>query len=108
MGHANGGDSRRRQLMLAEYKSTEGQRLKVDWHSWVFSATLDFARNASGLHDQDFIHNGKRLINPIDFPIRTSQLGFEIVNFTHIGLVYNKFTCDQHGLKLEDTNRETG
>ena len=106
IGHASDGDSRRRQLMLADYKSTDGQRLKVDWPGWVFSAELDSNGNAMGLHDQDFIHNGKKLINPIDSPVRTPQLGSDIVTLTHVGLVYNKFSCDQHGLKLEDTNRK--
>jgi hypothetical protein len=106
IGHASDGDSRRRQLMLADYKSTDGQHLKVDWPGWVFSAELDSNGNAMGLHDQDFIHNGKKLINPIDSPVRTPQLGSDIVTLTHVGLVYNKFSCDQHGLKLEDTNRK--
>ena len=59
-----------------------------------------------GLHDQDFIHNGKKLINPIDSHVGTLQLGSDVVTLTHLGLVYNKFNCDQHGLKLEDTNRK--
>ena len=106
IGHASDGDSRRRQLMLVDYKSTDGQRLKVDWPGWVFSAKLDSNGNGMGLHDQDFIHNGKKLINPIDSPVRTLQLGADVVTLTHLGLVYNKFSCDQHGLKLEDTNRK--
>jgi hypothetical protein len=59
-----------------------------------------------GLHDQDFIHNAKKLINPIDSLVRTPQLGADVVTLTHMGLVYNKFSCDQYGLKLEDTNRK--
>ena len=89
--------------MLGEYKSTDGQRLQVDWPGWIFSGKLDSKGNTSTLHDQDFIYNGKKLINPIDSPVRTSQLGYDVVTLTHLGLVYNKFSCDQHGLKLEDT-----
>jgi len=54
----------------------------------MFSATLDSSGNATGLHDQDFIHNGKKLINPMDSPVRTPQLGADVVTLTHLGLVY--------------------
>ena len=60
IGHASDGDSRRHQLMLAEYKSTDRQQLHVEWPGWIFSNKLDSDGNASGLHDQDFIHNGKK------------------------------------------------
>ena len=78
----------------------------MDWPGWVFTATLDFDGNATGLYDQDFIHNGKKLINPMDSLVRTPQLGCDVVTLTYLGLIYNKFMCDQHGLKLEDTNRK--
>ena len=92
--------------MLADYKSADGQRMKVDWLGWIFSAKFECNGDGVGFHDQDFIHNGKKLINPIDSPVRTPQLGSDVVTLTHLGLVYNKFSCDQHGLKLEDTNRK--
>ena len=31
IGHASDGDSRRRQLMLIDYRGLEGRRLSVDW-----------------------------------------------------------------------------
>jgi len=65
---------------------------------------LDSQGNATRLYDQDFIHNGKKLINPIDSPMRMPQLGADVVILTHLDMVYNKFTCDKHELKLEDTN----
>ena len=106
IGHASDGDSKRRQLMLVDYKSNSNPRLQVEWPGWIFSATVDSLGNATGLHDQDFIHNGKKLINPVDSLVRTPQLGGDVVTLTHLGLVYNKFMCDQHGLKLDDTNRK--
>ena len=92
--------------MLAEYKSTEGHKLRLDWPGWIFSGKLDSDNNASALHYQDFIHNRKRLINPMDSPVQTPQLGCHVVTLIHLGLIYNKFSYDQHGLKLEDTNRK--
>jgi len=47
------------------------------------------------LHDQDFIHNGKKLINPIDSLVIMPTVGFDIVTLTHLGLVYNKFMANQ-------------
>lgn len=46
------------------------------------------------------------LINPIDSLVRTLQIGFDVVTLTHLKLVYNKSSCDQHGLELEDTNQK--
>lgn len=50
VGHASDGDSRRRQLMLQDYKGTLGSRLKIDWEGWILSASLDSMGNALGLH----------------------------------------------------------
>jgi len=71
IGHASDGNSRKRQLILARYNSTDGQQLKINWLGWIFTSKVDFEGNVMGLYDQDFIHNGKKLINPIDSPIRT-------------------------------------
>jgi hypothetical protein len=61
--------------------------------------------NIEGLHDQDYIHNGKKLINPLDSPVHTLQLGGDIAMLEYIGLVYNKYSIDDHGLKLEDVTK---
>jgi hypothetical protein len=45
------------------------------------------------------------LINPLDSPVRALQLGSETCFLEHIGLVYNTFTIDEHGLTLEDIHR---
>jgi len=51
IGHASDGDSRRRQLILANYKSNSNPRLQVEWPGWIFSATVDSLGNATRLHD---------------------------------------------------------
>jgi hypothetical protein len=58
----------------------------------------------TGLHDQDFIDNGKKLINLLDSLVRVLQLGGDICCLEHVGQIYNKFTYDQHGLRLKDKN----
>ena len=80
--------------MLSDYKSIEGERLKLDWSGWVFSAKLTPDGGATGLYDRDFIHNGKKLINPIKSLVRIPQLGSHVVTLMHLGLVYNKFNYD--------------
>jgi hypothetical protein len=59
-----------------------------------------------GLHDQDFIHNEKKLINPLDSHAKTLQLGMDVVCIQHIEGIYNKFKLEEHGLKQEDIVRK--
>jgi hypothetical protein len=70
LGHASDGDSRRHQLMLLDYLTTTQNRYTVPWEGWLMCAGLDNEGRIYGLHDQDFIHNGKKLINPLDSPVR--------------------------------------
>ena len=51
VGHSSDGDSRRRQLMLQDYRSTEGCRLDLGWDGWLFTASLNSNGDAFGLHD---------------------------------------------------------
>ena len=70
MGHALDGDSRRRQLMLDDYISNVGSKFTVPWEGWLLSALLVEENKVVGLHDHDYIHNGKKLVNPLNSPIR--------------------------------------
>ena len=55
-----------------------------------------------GMHDQDYIHNGKKLVNLLDSPMRVFQLGSDVCCLEHIEQVYQKFSFDDYKLKLED------
>lgn len=44
-------------------------------------------------------------MNPLNSPVKTTQLGEDVCCLEHIGQVYNKFMFDQHGLRLEDVKR---
>jgi hypothetical protein len=83
--------------MLADYLNVAGTQLQVLWDGWLLSAGLNANGGVHGLHDQDFIYNGKKLINPLDSPIKTLQLGGDNCYLDHLGMVYNKFSYDQHG-----------
>ena len=106
VGHASDGDSRRRQLMLHDYRNEAGNRLSVGWEGWFLTASLNAEGDAFGLHDQDYIHNGKKLINPLLSSVWCLQLGGDACLLQHVGLVYNRFTADEHGLRQEDIDRK--
>jgi hypothetical protein len=105
IGHASDGDSRRRQLMLQDYTNKDGARYAIPWEGWMLSASVTENGMVVGMHDQDYIHNGKKLINPLDSPVRVLQLGSDVCCLEHIGQVYQKFSFDDHGLKLKDIQR---
>ena len=73
---------------------------------WKLSVLLNANGESVGLHDQDFIHNGKKLINPLDSPAKTLQLGMDVACIQHIEGIYNKFKLEEHGLKQEDIVRK--
>ena len=104
--HASDGDSRRRQLMLGDYKGNNGTPLGVGWDGWMFTATIEDHSYAIGLHDQDYIHNGKKLINPLLSAARTLQLGGGLCIHSHIEQVFHQFIAEEHGLKMEDVERK--
>jgi hypothetical protein len=106
LGHASDGNSRRRQLMLADYLSDSSERYRIPWDGWLMSACIDLEDRVFGLHDQDYVYNGKKLINPLDSPVRVLQLGGDICCLEHVSLVYVKFQVDEHGLYKEDYTRK--
>ena len=50
-------------------------------------------------------YNGKKLVNPLDSLVRSLQLEPHMCFLEYIGLVYNKYTFDKHGLRQEDIHR---
>ena len=92
--------------MLVDYHSSEGPRLSVDWEGWVFTSAINIHGEATGLHDQDYIHNGKKLLNPLDSNVKTLRLGADMALHQQVCQVFNRFTVDQHGLLQEDYDRK--
>jgi hypothetical protein len=78
VGHANGGDSRRFELMLKDYTSSVGTQFVIDWPGWVMTASFTSVGYVKILHNQDYINNGKKLINPLDSPVQVLQLGGDV------------------------------
>lgn len=54
------------------------------------------------MHDQDFVHNGKKLVNVLDKPKRQLTLGDVWVTLNHVIIVYDSFSIDKHMLREGD------
>ena len=57
------------------------------------------------LCDQNYIHNHKKLLNPLDHANRVLMMGNYLVHMNHIQLVYDVLPIFAHGLGLGDINR---
>lgn len=79
-GQASDGDSRRRKEMLPFLLSKPTMDSPYTINHPNFSAAITIEEGQpSGMADQDFIHNGKKLINPLDLPSRKLMLGIATV-----------------------------
>ncbi|CAM6105892.1 unnamed protein product [Calypogeia fissa] len=110
LGHASDGDSRRRKLMLQDYtgKGISGPRFDLGFEGWTLThsvITCGSVVHASGLHDQDYIHNGKKLGNVLDSIKRILQPGAQVAMLTHVEHVYKLYDEKDHGLNSEDIAR---
>ena len=92
--------------MLEDFTNSGGNRFRIPWDGWYFSARILQNNDVYGLHDQDFVHNGKKLVNPLDLPSCHFILGNENATLNHIYLVYHSFSVDRHGLQDGDIKRE--
>src|SRR5450759_4435948 len=110
LGHASDGDARRRKLMIADYtgQGIIGRRQNLEWGGWVLSHsvhTMDGFTYAYGLHDQDYIHNDKKLVNPLDSVTRTLQMGTGVAELGHLVTISTLYDIKDHKLNAEDTKR---
>lgn len=107
IGHSSDGDARRRCCMMEDYTNLKdaGARFAIPWEGWIFSAAKRKDGSIQGLHDQDYIHNGKKLINPLDNAAKRLYLGEELVTLNDIWHVFHTFQ-GEHGLQLGDVERK--
>lgn len=112
IGNSSDGDSRRRKLMLQlagiDAAGNRFQPIPADL-GFVFSCRKEGAENGQyiirDLCDQDYIHNHKKLLNPLDHASRVLMLGDYMVHMNHIKRVYDVFPPTKHGLGANDVNR---
>lgn len=92
--------------MLRDFTSHAWSRYTIPWEGFALSASIDSSGVVHGLHDQDFVHNGKKLVNPLNSSMKFLQLGPYVCCHEHIRQVYNKFKYDDHDLRVEDASRD--
>lgn len=110
IGHSSDGDSRRRKIILQLATVTAGSRFQPIPRNegFVFSCRKEGRGNDYVIHDmcdQDFIHNHKKLLNPLDHANRVLMMGNFLVHMNHIQLVYESCPVLDHGLGLGDIDR---
>ncbi|KAL3692525.1 hypothetical protein R1sor_006176 [Riccia sorocarpa] len=91
--------------MLEDYLGSEGQRWSVGWEEWVLSGLVLDTGDVYALGDQDPIHNGKKMINPLDRSSHPLVLGDFHACLEHVQLVYKPYSHDNHGLNIDDVMR---
>lgn len=110
IGHSSDGDSRRRKLMLQLGTNNVGSRYRAIPMELGFVLSCRKVETENGYIirdacDQDYIHNHKKLLNPLDHASRVLMLGDYLVHMNHLQLVYEMFPIPDHGLGLNDIQR---
>lgn len=105
IGHGSDGDARRYALQIEDMRSNVGVRFRIAWHGFTLSGRRDENNNVQCIHSQDIIHNGKKMINPLDVASRTLQLGNFTAIWEHIQLAFSTFDPKDHGLRASDHKR---
>ena len=108
IGHASDGDSRRRRLQLADMTPTSGIRFRPsNCRGFALTGHVNgaHASDISGLHSQDPIHNGKKLINVIFSARRSLFLGSHLISISHLNQILETYgpSC---GLTSKDVLRK--
>ena len=96
IGRSSDGDSRRRKIMLQLMRSKEGLRFQPIPQDlgFVLSCRKEIKGNnyvVRDLGDANYIHNHKKLLNPLDHSSRVLMMGKVIVHMNHLQLVYDTF-----------------
>ncbi|MEM7518787.1 MAG: hypothetical protein AAF368_17930, partial [Planctomycetota bacterium] len=103
-GHASDGDARRFEEQLADMTSKDGERYGLfapDWKGCTLSARVvekGGRRVVYGIHSQDWIHNGKKLLRPLDNASRVLDLGGHTATHHHVRRVRVYFPASEHNL----------
>ncbi|MCO5564819.1 hypothetical protein L7F22_018487 [Adiantum nelumboides] len=82
-----------------------GSKLGIPWKGWPLSAKM-VDNGVIGLHDQDFEHNGKKLVNVLDKPERQLAIGDVWITLNRVLIVYDAFSIDKHMLRKGDIRRD--
>lgn len=96
--------------MLEDYtgKHLMERRQNIGWVGWPLGYSLVIVKGKtylSRLHDQEYIHNAKKLVNPLDSTTKILKLGAKMANIFHLVQICNIYDVVEHGLTMEDIKR---
>lgn len=104
------GESRRQKLMPQLATFDVGYRFRsIPWNlGLIFSCKKLDTENGYVLEDmcdQDYVHNHKKLLNPLDHASRVLRMCEYLVHMNHLQLVSEVFPFADHGLGVSDIER---
>ena len=110
VGNSSDGDSWRRKLMLQLATVDVGCRFRPIPRDlgFIFSCKKLDTENGyvvEDMCDQDYVHNHKKLLNPLDHASRVLRMGEYLVHMNHLQLVSEVFPFVDHGLGVSDIER---
>lgn len=110
IGHSSDGDSRRRKVMMQLATNNVGSSNRPIPMECGFVLSCRKEETDSGyvirdVCDQDYIHNHKKLLNPLDHASRALMIGNNLIHMNHLQLVYDIFPVPDHGLGVSDIER---
>ena len=112
IGNSSDGDSRRRKMMLqlcnSEVIDHKFQPISLDL-GFIFTCRREDQPDGfyvlHELCDHNYIHNHKKLLNPLDHATRVLTMGPYLEHMNHLKLVHDVFPLDEHGLGSSDIER---
>ena len=110
IGNSSDGDSRRRKIMLQLSTVDVGNRFRPIPRDlgFIFSCrklNKENGYDVEDMCDQDYVHNHKKLLNPLDHASRVLRMGEYLVHMNHLQLVSEVFPFADHGLGRSDIER---
>lgn len=104
-GHASDGDARRRAAQAREMRSTEGTRYSTGSPGSLTGVVLG-SGDVAQVHDQDYIHCSKKLINSSDSAVRSLRLGPDKqANLSSLSVVLQRHSPSVHNMRATDSDR---
>ena len=110
IGNSSDGDSRRQKLMLQLATVDVGYRFRPIPRNLGFISSSKKLDTENGyvvedMCDQDYVHNHKKLLNPLDHASHVLRMGEYFVHMNHLQIVSEAFPFADHGLGVSDIER---
>ena len=107
IGNSSDGTSRRWKIMLQLATVDVGNRFRPIPRNtgFIFLAESWTQTRMVIMCDQDYVHNHKKLLNPLDYATRVLRMGEHLVHMNHLQLVSEVFPFAHHGLGVSDIER---